>query len=125
VRKAFWEQLITALNEKSNLAQNVKPSTDAWIGGVSLILVATWSSTRAEIYINRGDQEKNKPTFDALMQEKEIIEKIFGGQLVWERMDNRVTSRVKSELAGVNIFKKELGQKNLWANFGSGSFARA
>jgi len=113
VRKAFWQQLINALNEKSNLAQNVNPSTDQWIGlalglsGVSLNLVATRDYARVEVLINRGDKEKNKRTFDALLQEKVALEKAFGAPLVWERVDEKVTSRVKCELRGVSIFNKD------------------
>lgn len=110
VRKEFWAQFISALNEKSSLAQNVAPSVDSWIGlalgmtGVSLNLVATREDARAEIYINRGDQLKNKKAFDFLFQQKDAIEAAAGVKLEWDRMDDRVTSRIKLEKREVNIF---------------------
>ena len=98
------------MNQKSTLCQNISPSTDSWIGialgvtGISVNLVATGNDAHAEIYINRGDKDENKRVFDLLYESKEEIEKNFGSSLVWERMDDRVISRVKCELDGVDIF---------------------
>lgn len=111
VRKEFWAQFIDALNEKSQLAQNVAPSTDSWIGlalgmgGVSLNLVVTREYARAEIYINRGDQAKNKKAFDFLLEQKASIESAVGAPLEWQRMDDQVTSRIKLEKRGVSVFE--------------------
>lgn len=113
VRKQFWTQFIDAMNQKSNLCQNVSPSTDAWIGiamgtsGVGLNLVVSKNYARAEIYINRGDIQKNKETFDYFHGLKDQIEKDFGAALVWERMEDRVTSRIKYQLDGVDVFNED------------------
>lgn len=110
VRKDFWAQFINALNEKSSLARNVAPSRDNWIGlalgmtGVSLNLVATREDARAEIYINRGDAQKNKKAFDFLYDQKEAIESAAGVELEWDRMDDLVTSRITLGKREVNIF---------------------
>jgi len=112
VRKEFWSLLIKALNEKSPIAQNIAPSTDAWIGlalgmsGVSLNLVATREYARAEIYINKGEQVTNKKAFDFLIQQREVIENKLGNALEWARMDDQVTCRIKFSRRGVNIFNK-------------------
>lgn len=117
VRKEFWTQFIEAMNQRSTLCQNVSPSTDAWIGialgmsGVSLNLVATKNYARAEIYINRGDTESNKKVFDFFQQMKAQIEQDFGAPLTWERMEDRVTSRIKYQLNDVDIFNKEAWTK--------------
>jgi len=113
IRKQFWTQLIEAMNQKNSLCQNVSPGTDAWIGialgtaGVSLNLVVSKNYARAEIYINRGDTQKNKEVFDYFYNLKDQIEKDFGGSLVWERMDDRITSRIKYQLDGVNVFNEK------------------
>jgi len=113
VRKEFWTQFIESMNQKSPLCQNISPGTDAWIsialgtGGITLNLVATRTFGRAEIYINRGDAEKNKEVFDYFYKSKDKIESSFGAPLVWERMEDRVTSRIKSQLDGVNSFNQE------------------
>lgn len=117
VRKQFWTQLIDAMNQKNSLCQNVSPGTDAWIGialgtsGVGLNLVISKNYARAEIYINRGDIQKNKEVFDHFYSLKDQIEKDFGGPLIWERMDDRVTSRIKYQLDGVSVFNEEDWQK--------------
>jgi len=113
IRKQFWSQFIDEINKVSPLCQNISPSTDAWIGialgtaGVSLNLVVTKSYARAEIFINKGDIQKNKQVFDFFFKDKDKIEKDFGSPLVWERMDDRVTSRVKYQLDGVNLYNEE------------------
>jgi CRISPR/Cas system CSM-associated protein Csm3 (group 7 of RAMP superfamily) len=61
---------------------------------------------RAEIYIDRGDHDKNKWIFDNLFQQKAAIKKAFGGDLVWERLEHRRACRIKSEAEG-NIFERE------------------
>lgn len=120
VRERFWAQLIGEMNKHNNLCEHLSPGKDQWIGislgvtGISLNLVATGDYVRAEIYINRGDRDENKRIFDFFLASKNEIEKAFGGPLVWERMDDRVTSRVKSELAEVDIF-----DESNWAKMNS------
>jgi predicted Fe-Mo cluster-binding NifX family protein len=112
IRKQFWAQFINEMNKKSVLCQNISPSTDAWIGialgtsGVSLNLVVSKNYARAEIYINKGDTEKNKQVFDYFYKHKEDLEKSFGDALTWERMDDRVTSRIKYQLDKVSVFNE-------------------
>jgi|GEM_PF-3335456 len=38
---------------------------------------------------------------------KESIESAFGKPLIWERLNDNVTARVKYELSGVSIFNEE------------------
>ena len=113
IRKEFWIQFIQEINKKNTMCNNISPSTDNWISlglgmsGISLNLVISKKYARSEIYINRGTQEENKKIFDFFYSLKEKIEEVFGGQLVWERMENNVTSRIKYQLDGVNVFNKE------------------
>jgi hypothetical protein len=108
----FWTQFIEESNKNNPILKNNKPGTDAWIGsalgfsGVSMNYVVSKSYARTEIYINRGDQEENKEIFDKLHSRKEQIEAAFGGSLVWERMEDRITSRVKNQLDGVNVYEE-------------------
>ena len=112
VRFVFWTQLLNEINKHNNLYSNVSPSRDAWIGtgigmsGVGMNLVATRTYARVEIYINKG-YEENKRIFDDFFKRKDEIEKAFGAPLIWERMDDKVTSRVKWQLDNVSVFEPQ------------------
>jgi hypothetical protein len=49
---------------------------------------------RAEIYIDSGVKEQNESLFDFLYQRKEQIEKAFGSNLEWERLDAKRACRI-------------------------------
>ena len=113
VRKKFWTQFLEQMRKRSTLFQNISPSNDSWIGigvgmgGVGLNIVISRSYARTEIYINRGSIEENKDTFDKLAAKKRKIERAFGHPLVWERMESKVTSRIKHQLENVSVFNEE------------------
>jgi len=112
IRKQFWIKLIAAMNLKSDLYKNISPSAYHWIGagsgvrGAGLNFAITKSYGRAEIYIDRGVAEENKFIFDELYKQREEIESRFKGSLVWERLDDKRASRIKSELE-TNVFDKD------------------
>jgi hypothetical protein len=113
VRRKFWAQFLDKINKQSPLCQNISPSNDNWIGiglgksGIGLNLVISRTYARVEIYINRGSAEENKAWFDKLAASKDEIEKALGTPLIWERMDNKVTSRIKYQRDGLNVFNEE------------------
>lgn len=49
---------------------------------------------RVELYIDRGDRQKNKQAFDTLLEQRESIEGQIGESLNWDRLDNRRASRI-------------------------------
>jgi len=110
VRNEFWTQFLREMNKRNSLCANLNPSNDAWIGssvgmaGVNINFVVTKKYARTELYINRGSKEENKKFFDLLYQLKDEIEKEFGSGLVWEKMEDNVTCRVKNQLDNVNVF---------------------
>lgn len=112
IRLLFWELFINDSNKVNKLFANISPSKDNWIGigigmsGVNINLVVSKNYCRSEIYINRGSKEENKDLFDFLHNMRENIEHSFGGELEWERMDDKVSSRIKSELKGVSYFEE-------------------
>lgn len=112
-RLKFWSTFLKEVNKVTSLYQNNNPSTGNWIGagsGISSLSfnsVATRNYIRIELYINKGDKESNKAVFDTLYQRKDEIEKVFGSELIWERLDKKVTARVKCELINVNIFNED------------------
>ncbi|MBT3031596.1 MAG: DUF4268 domain-containing protein [Candidatus Thiodiazotropha sp. (ex Lucina pensylvanica)] len=112
IRKEFWTKLIQLMNTKSNLYQNISPSIYNWIGaasgvrGASFNFVISKSYGRAELYLDRGNKVENEFIFDELSTHKEQIEKDFGGQLVWERLEEKRACRIKAETPG-NVFDIE------------------
>jgi hypothetical protein len=44
---------------------------------------------RAEIYVDHGGRDWNNASFDALLVQRETIEREFGESLEWERLDNK------------------------------------
>lgn len=110
IRQEFWSNFLKEVNVKNSLFKNISPSNDAWIGigtgksGINLNLVISKRYARSEIYINRGSKEENKQIFDYFRSLRNDIEGAFGGELVWERMEDNVTSRIKYQLDDVNYF---------------------
>ena len=110
VRISFWKSFLEEVNKKNNLFSSISPSKDNWCGigiglsGVNCNVVATKKYARAEIYFNRGSQTENKDVFDFTSTMKDEIHEKFGGQLQWERMDEKVSCRIKAQLDGVNMF---------------------
>lgn len=113
IRLDFWKKYIAESNKKNNLFSNISPSKDNWIGigigmsGVNINLVITKTHCRTEIYFNRGNQEENKNLFDFIEKMKTEIETAFGGELIWERMSDKVSCRIKAQLDNVNVFDKD------------------
>ena len=113
IRYEFWTQFISYNNTKNNLTQNISPAKDSWIGvalgisGVSINTVVSKNYARNEIYINRGDKDINKEIYDFLLKHKSEIEQDFGKPLFWDRMNDKVTCRIKDEMDNVNVFNKE------------------
>lgn len=112
LRIEFWSEYLKKSNERNTLFSNISPSKDAWIGigigmsGVNLNLVATKKYARGEIYFNRGSKAENELCFDFISGKKEQIERDFGSELVWERMDDKVSCRIKAQLEGISIYNK-------------------
>lgn len=113
LRRDFWAQLIPAMNATSStLYQNISPSEYHWIGagsgvrGVGFNFAISKTYARAELYIDTGEQKSNKVIFDTLFSQREEIEKAFGGELEWERLDEKRASRVKAEQPA-NVFDRD------------------
>lgn len=117
IRIQFWEQFINENKHRNGLFSNNSPIEKPYMGkgigasGTSLNLVINRNYCRTEIYISTGVKEKNKEYFDFLYQYKNEIEDKFGGVLVWERLDNLITCRVKHQREDVNYFEKDDWQK--------------
>ena len=113
IRLEFWRKFLDHINSRNQLFSNISPSKDNWIGigigmsGVNINMVVSRTYARGELYFNRGSTEENKFCFDFIKKRKDQIEQEFGDVLHWERMDEKVSSRIKSQLEGVSLYDKE------------------
>jgi hypothetical protein len=113
LRLDFWNEYLKKSNTTNNLFSNISPSKDNWIGigigmsGVNLNMAVSRNYARGEIYFNRGSKEENKWCFDFIEERKEQIEKEFGEPLIWERMDDKVSCRIKAQLDEVSLYERE------------------
>ena len=87
---------------KTKLHSTISPSKYYWIGtgagisGLSYNYTITKHNATVELYIDKGKDSKeiNRKIFDKLFSQKDEIEKDFGGNLLWERLDNRRACRI-------------------------------
>ncbi len=112
LRIDFWRKFLDYANSKHQLYSNNSPSkgslgTGVGLSGFGINLKISGNYARAELFINPGKKELNKACFDFLLERKDQIEKEFGGELTWERMNENITSRIKSQLDGVSLYDKE------------------
>jgi len=99
--RAYYQALIDELREKHKFTGARAGQPQNWYSfssGIQGILYsavfAQGGKARAEIYIDQGDQDKNKRLFDTLkLREKEITDN-YGSPLKWERLDEKRASRI-------------------------------
>ncbi len=113
IRLSFWTDFLAEANVMNKRFANISASRDNWIGvgiglsNVTLNQVVTKNHCRVEVYFNRGDKDENKTFYDFLLNHKVEIEELFGGSLSWERMDDKVSCRIRAQLEGVNVFDRD------------------
>lgn len=95
----FWEQLLEIAKARSNLYENISPTTrDAIrvksIRGLKFHHVINRFTSRVELYIERADKLTNKKIFDELFKSRNEIDTAFGQPLSWERLDLGKASRI-------------------------------
>ena len=128
IRRKFWSILLPRINDKTDLFKNISTTDSSWIGagagvmsGIAYCFAATRSYGRAELWIGTNKVEDNKRIFDRLYNMREKIESNFGGELTWERFDDKQGCRIKTQTSG-NIFDEE--QWNEMIDFMTDGMAR-
>jgi hypothetical protein len=102
LRKKWWTALLERIKNKTKLHANVSPSEYSYIStgagkrGINYSYNIGQHYGRIELYIDRGtdSQTENKQIFDKLYQHKTEIERVFGGELSWERLETKRASRI-------------------------------
>ena len=103
-RRLFWTHLLEMAKQHTKLHATVTPSKNSWIsvsagvGGLGLNYVVRRHSTRVELYLSRKEASENKAVFDQLFARQSSIEKDFGAQLEWERLDGKKACRIAFKL---------------------------
>lgn len=118
LRRNWWASLIERAKARSKMHAHLSPPTASYIGtsagvrGLSFNYSVVQDECAAELYIDRGDAELNKHTFDDLFARRADIEGEFGGELSWERLDNRRASRIayRSQSGGYRSSTEEWPQ---------------
>lgn len=113
LRLAFWERLLEKSKGHTKLGANRSPTKDHWlsistgIGGVNANYLILKDHAAIDLYIDVGDQAKNKAIFDTLFAQRELIESEFGHVLDWRRLDDKRASRVHFAISGGNLRQPE------------------
>lgn len=104
LRRKFWAGLLVLAEHKTKLHSNISPSDYHWIGtgsglrGISYNYKVRQQEGTVELYIDRGEAATNKRIFDELYKQKDDIERVFGGALLWERLDSKRASTIGVDL---------------------------
>lgn len=99
----FWQHALPEL-QRVNLYVNTNPQRSMAItmpsgfGGLTFNLVIGLTASRSEVYISRSSKEENKAIFEYLYAKRAEIERAFGGQLTWSRLDDRTASRIRHDI---------------------------
>ncbi len=102
-RLEFWKGLLERSKKRVPLFASISPSTANWIAagagkrGVTFNYDIFMEGAALDLYIDH-DQDtgaKNKAIFDALLADKENIERDVGTPLLWQRLDAKRASRIR------------------------------
>jgi hypothetical protein len=104
IREKFWAQLLETSNQKTKLHSNISPTQHNWLGtgagiqGLSYNYSIRKNEAQVELYIDRGKEkdEQNKEIFDSLLKNKIEIEKVFGGTLIWQKLEVKRACRISN-----------------------------
>lgn len=99
--QTFFQRLIDELRDKHSFTGARKGLPQNWYtfksGHWAIGFGASFGlrdRVLTEIYIDTGDAETTKALFDSFFDVKGDVERAFGAELSWERLDNRRASRI-------------------------------
>jgi hypothetical protein len=121
--RAFFQPLLDELREKHRFTRARAAQATNWYSfasgfqGITYGLVFRQTNqVCVELYIDVGDETRNKGIFHAIQQDRDRVEAEVGAPLQWERLDNRRASRVASYRKGsIEDSDAELAAIRGWA----------
>ena len=104
IRQQFWSALLEAAKPRTKLFSGISPSDSSWIGtgagrsGLAYNFTVRQQDCAVELYIDRGkdSDEENRKIFARFLDDKETIERSFGGELEWDQVEGRRGCRIRS-----------------------------
>ena len=100
IRYSFWEKALPLLRERTGMYGNVSPSKDNWLTGSSghtgvvFNPVILLNGARAEIYIDTGDDQRNKRIYEELKSHKDELDSKYSGELIWQDLPGKRAYRI-------------------------------
>ena len=106
VRHAFWTKALEELRARNvSRFENISPSRDHWlscatgVSGCGYSLIFLKSEARVELTLQRSATDENKWMFDQLEGARKEVEGRFGGELRWQRLNERKSSKISHSRA--------------------------
>ena len=120
--RLFFQDLINRLREEHKFTGARKAQANSYhfftsgVSGFSYGASFTRArQARVELYIDPGEAAANKAYFDSLAREKESSQSEFAEPLDWERLDNRIASRISLNRPGtIDDDSEALEEINTW-----------
>ncbi len=116
LRKKFWTYalpVITEANKENGAFEKVNPVKENWVNGYFGIqgfyfcCVGNYDSARVELYFGKTESAENKKGFDIVAIHKKDIEDSLGISLIWDRGDDKKSSKIYYKMEGVGIDKED------------------
>lgn len=99
--REYFQKLIDILRDEHKFTNAKKGQYQGWYSfssghsGVSYgANFASRNRARVELYMGSEDKNFNKSVFDQLYDDKDVIEKEFGEDFSWERIDNKKACKI-------------------------------
>jgi hypothetical protein len=104
LRKRWWTGIVA--RPEARLHKSITPGVATWmsagsgVSGLTFNYLLTQDHNGVELYIDRGNATENKSIFDQLVARRDEIERVFKGQLMWNRQDDKRACRIRAEFDG-------------------------
>jgi hypothetical protein len=105
LREAFWAGLLERAGSKTRLHSAVRPNKDSWLAagsgrsGVHFTYLIRRHDAGAYLQLEGSNQAQNHAVFDQLLAERRAREAEFGGQLKWDKVENRKRCAIGVDLS--------------------------
>ena len=119
----FTDLLAKVKSRHPNITRATKAYPQHWlnfpVGRSGFAIASAFGQNnlfRVELYIDMGDQAKNKVAFDALYNDRAEIEAAIEHHVEWQRLDDKQASRIYSATNGtINNDPQRLQELQDWA----------